>query len=316
MANIRPRRRLADLWARGREVRFNEDGAAVYEHIRNRETKSVERILTNVYDLEGNVIPLDEAEWTDDAEGDIVIWVQPPSPNQREQALREAQAQRGLTVINARKKVETSEFISAESFVAEMGHETLIEYVLAMGEADRRNEAERSLLMKDEWKDFSALQDSMRKWDEAGNPEGEEWQALIDRDVEFGKQVGEEADRLREAGRESLAMLPQDELERRAKDKRIDMLASQAFIATYEREMLFAACRDPNNHDVQYWSDLNDMMAEDKYGLDVLADVYGQYIQESRDAKNAQRAAPGSASSEPPAKPETSEASTPLEQTG
>lgn len=314
MPNIKPRRRMADLWAKGREVRFGEDGAAVYQHTRNRETREVTRNLTTVYNLDREEVPLADAEWKDH-EDDIVIWVQPPSPNQREQALREAQAMRGMTMLNARKKVETSEYVSAEAFVSEMGRDTLIEYVLANGEGDRRSEAQRNVLMREEWKDFGTLQDAMRKWDEAGNPETDEWQPLVDRDIEFGKQVDAETEQLREAARESLSLLSTDDLEKRGKEKRIDLLGNQAFMATFEREMLWAACRDSDNHDVQYWSNVAEMMSEDEYGLDVLADVYGDYIQDGREAKNARRAAPGSASSEPPAKPETSEASTPPEPT-
>lgn len=310
MSRIKPRRKLSDLYAKGREVRFGEDGCVVYEEIRNRQADTKDRILIAVYDLNGTKLPLDEAEWKD-SDDDVVIWLRPPNPHQREQALRDAQAERSRMVLKARRDLESPEHVNSEVFIDDMEFETLLEYVLGMDEATRRDEAQRNVLLKPDWKDFTELQDAMRQWDDAGQPDTDEWRPLVERDLQFGTEVDAETDRLRDASRESLKLLGLEELRKRGRERWVDRLGNQAFMVRFEREMLFYACRDFDNRDLLFFDSVEDMMAEDEYALDMLANVNSDYIKDSREAKNVQRVAPGSASSEPPVAPETSEASTP-----
>lgn len=299
--NIQKRRRLSELYTRGVEARFNESGAAAIDP------------KATVEDDEGNerpkVIAGDEGfEPTDD---DVVIWVQPPSPLQREQALREAQAARSRALLAVRKDETSPDAANTKAFVANMGHETLIDYVLSADEQERRERAQRDVLGRDEWKDFSQLQDAMRQWDEAGSPRTEEWQPLIDRDVEFGRQVSEAAKYLRETDRESLAMMSRDELEKRAFDKRIELIGSQAFVQEYERQMIFYCARDDEDHEELFFEDVDQLMSQEDIVQSVLSDTLATFIEDPSEAKNSQRAARGSEQSELPDAQETSEASTP-----
>jgi hypothetical protein len=297
--NIQKRRRLSELYARGREARFNKDGAASFD---------VEKV-----DEDGNpkfIAGDEDFERTDD---DIVIWVQPPSPLQREQALRESQAARSRALLAARKDETSPDSANTKAFVANMGQETLIDYVLSAEEQERRERAQRDVLGRDEWKEFSSLQDSMRQWDEAGNPRTEEWQPLIDKDIEFGRQVSKATKYLREADREALKMMSRDELERRAFEKRIELIGSQAFVQEYERQMVFYASRDGDDRALLFFEDVNDMMSQDELVQEVLSDTLASFIEDPAEAKNSPRAAHGSEQSELPEEPETSESSTPEE---
>jgi hypothetical protein len=68
-SNIAKRRKLEELFARGTEVRFNSDGV-------NR---------------------------GDPKDDDLVVWVTPPSPLQREQAVRDAQADRARLMLRIKR---------------------------------------------------------------------------------------------------------------------------------------------------------------------------------------------------------------------
>lgn len=288
--NIQKRRRLSELYARGAEARFNPSGAASFNE-------------------KGEIVAGDEDFATSD--DDIVIWVQPPSPLQREEALREAQGARSRTLLRARKDDESSDSATTKAFVANMTYETLVDYVLTGEEQERRERAQRDVLGREEWKDFANLQDAMRQWDEAGNPRTEEWQPLIEKDLAFGRQVSEVTQRIRAADREALSIMSREELERRAFEKRVELLGSQAFVREYEHQMVFYAARDEEDHQRLFFEDVNELLSMDDRIQELLSDTLATFIGDPAEAKNAPRAATGSEQSEPPDAPETSEASTP-----
>lgn len=295
--NIQKRRRLSELYVKGAEVRFNESGGAAFD--------------PKVTDDEGNpkqVAGDDDFVRTDD---DIILWVQPPSPLQREQALREAQAARSRALLAAKKDADSVDAANTQAFVQSMTDDVLRRYLLDADEQERRERAQRDVLAEEEWDDFSALQDAMRQWDEAGNPRTEEWQTLIDRDADFGKQINKQARYLREVDEESMALVPRQELEKRAFEKRIDLVGSQAFVQRYEREMIFYAVRSEEDHDELFYEDVEAFGHEDDLIQILLSDTLATFIEDPAEAKNSPRAASGSEPSELPAEPETSEASTP-----
>ena len=127
----------------------------------------------------------------DPTDDDIVVFVTPPSPLQREYAIREAQASRAVALLNARKNADDPASAVSHSFIAEMTDEELVEYLVAMSENDRQGEATRQVLGETEWEDFDALRDAMRQYEEEGSPEDDpKWEALLERDRSFGDQVG------------------------------------------------------------------------------------------------------------------------------
>jgi len=280
--NIAARRRLAELYARGVELRFDADG-----------------VHTGPFDA-----PPDD--------NTIAIWVAPPSPLHREQALRAASAAKARATMAAKRDADSDEALAAQAFLASMQLATLIDYVLQTSEVDRQSEAQREVRRADEWSDFTELQDSMREWDEAGNPETEEWADLIARDAEYGRQVTEEANRLRASAREALALLPREELERRGFDKRVELLGSQAFMIVFEREMLFYACRDDQDHSEMFFESSAELSESDMQVQEALLNAIGEFVEDPREAKNSPRVADGSEPSTLPDEPETSDPSTPL----
>lgn len=283
--SIKKRRRLQELYARGREVRFTADSVQ-----------------------DG---PFEES-LGEDAEA-VAMWICPPSPLQREQALRDAQAARQRALLRARKDEDSLESAAARSFIAGLSDDQLHEYLLSLDQADRFQEAQRVVLKDDEWSDFTELQDAMRQWEEAGKPEGDEWTPLLERDTEFGKQVAAESDRLRDSALESLKAVPRPEKEKRAFDKRIELEASSAFMEHYEWAMMFYGCRDDEDHNELFFEDIDEMRSQDERIQKVIGDILGTFITDTREAKNLQRVAPGLESSVLPEEPETSEVSTPTE---
>lgn len=298
VTHIKPRRRLAELYAKGTEVRFSEAG------IVNSPTLGEEP--------EGWEAPENPIRPSED---DIVVWVQPPNPLQREQALREASAKRARAVVRAKKDPDSDYALDSRAFAAELETDELIEFVLDLDEAERQQEAQRDVLGEEEWEDFTELQDAMRQYYDQGEPEGEEWEALLRRDIEFGRQVAQRARDLEEQSRESFKYVPRDDLEERAFDKRVEMSANQDFMAEYERWMLFYACRDPENKQVQFFESVEELRSMPEEVQVALGNALAEFINDERTAKNSQRAAAGSTQSTLPSEPETSESSTPAEAT-
>lgn len=285
--SIQKRRRLDALFDEGGPVRFNKgpDGK-----------------------------PIVDGEPTDD---DVVIWVSPPSPLQREMALREAQAARARAMLEARREAESTQYVVARSFLVNLEMDGLIDYVLEIDETERLTRARRDVLAEKEWEDFNALRDAMRQFEEAGSPyDDPEWKPLLDRDAKFGDAVFERSNELRMADREGLALMPREELEKRALDKRIDQAGSSVFMKVYEEWMLYFACRDDEDHSQLFFEDLTDMKSSHEKIQEACSAKLTSMIQDPGEAKNSQAVGSGSTSSEPPSEPETSPVSTPEESVG
>lgn len=246
----------------------------------------------------------------------VSIWVGPPNPLQREQAIRDAQAARSRAVLSARRQEEGSEYVTARAFVEGLTVEALIDYVIMMEEPETLSEARREVLSESEWEDFNSLRDSMREYEEAGLPsvdDAPEWGPLLEKDRRFGAQVEKEADRLRDVRRDGYKMLPRAELEKKIIDRRVDQAGSAEFMVAYDASMLFFGCRDDEHHDELFFEHPRELQSLPQEIQDAIKAAYDEFVTEAGEAKNLRRADSGSASSEPPVEPETSEASGPEE---
>jgi hypothetical protein len=279
--NIEKRRRLSELYVKGKDVRFNEGGVVA----------------------DG-----------DESDDDIVVWVQPPDPFQREEALRAAQAAKARARAGA-KDPESQTSLEADELLSELEADDLSDFLVDQMVGELRPRAIRDVLGRDEWEDFTALQDSMREWEEAGYPETEEWAPLIERDKAYGEQIQERMKEVLEDTRESMKLLPAEEVKKRVRKRLVDQVANQAFMQAYEIHMLYYSCRDDENHTELFFEDFNELKSYEAVVQQGLADALSSFINDPVEAKNSPRVAPGSESSEPPVEPETSEPSTPQEAT-
>lgn len=304
MANLKARRKLSDLYKTGVEVRFGPgpDGEPVGRIAKNDKGEQKGYFL----DDSGKPLPLGEEE--------VAMWVQPASPLQREMALRDAQASRARALVLAKRNHDSVEHLTIMAFLADMSDDTLFDYVLAATADTRRNEATREILGQKEWEDVTSIQDALRQFEEMdpaeleGNPE---YEAIMDLDIKFGDQVRERELELLEAEREVTQMLGREKAEKKALDKRSELVGSQAFMSEYERQMTFYSVRDPDNT-ASLWFESARELAEQPDGvLEVLREALTLFIQDGTEAKNLQGVASGLESSEPPSEPGTSEASTP-----
>lgn len=286
--NIAARRKLSELYVRGAEVRFDADGGH----------------LGPFEDDDGKPIPLGEDQ--------IAVWVQPPSPLQREMALRDAQAERARSLLRTMRDSESEEYLTAMVFVAEMDDTTLAEYILLHESEQRRQEAIRDILARDEWKDFAGYQDAMRKFDEDGADESDpEYAELLRLDAKYGDQISQREAELMDSAREVLQMLGRERMERQALDLRKEMIGSQSFMHEYELQMTYYSVRDPKDHNELFFTSSKEWADQDEEIRATVNAAISKFIGEAGEAKNLPRVAAGSAPSEPPSKPETSEASTP-----
>lgn len=279
-SNIAKRRKLEELFAKGYEVRFNESGVNY-----------------------GDPLP-----------DDLVIWVTPPSPLQREQAVRNAQAARARVLLQVKRDPDSVAATVNEHIVSEMDLEELVEYISQLNDAEQQQEATRNVLSREDWKDIDALRDAMRQWEEAGSPTDDpEWEDLLARDQMFGDEVTEEMVRIAAAERESLKMLSRGDLESRVLEKRYDIVGNQTFMETYQNELVFYSCRDNDDRRELFFEDVEDMRSFPDEVQEALLAAFAKFITEVGEAKNSPRVADGSEQSAPPEKQETSEPSTPQE---
>jgi hypothetical protein len=295
VSNIKARRKLSDLYRKGVEVRFGPDGGRIAANGSGRFT-----------DSDGHPDPPGEDE--------VAMWVQPPSPLQREEALREAQAARARALIKVKREQESGEHLTVMAFLADMSDETLLDYVVISEQESRRNEATRDVLGREEWKDIESYRDAMRQFEEMSAEQlenNEEYQAMLELDEKFGRQVQEREKELSEAARESMRMYGRADLEKKAMEKRSEIVGSQAFMKEYERQMMFYAVRDIEDNNELFFESAEELAGQDDQIREVIGDAISPFIADGGEAKNSPRAASGSDSSEPPNTPETSEASTP-----
>lgn len=305
MVNIKARRRLGDLYKKGVEVRFGPgpDGEPVGRVAPMGKDARVGYFL----DGEGSPLPL--------GHGEIQMWVQVPSPLQREQAMRDAQAARARSLIRAKRNEDSEEHLTIMAFLADMSEDTLADYVLQADTDTRRNDAIREVLGEKEWEDMTSIQDALRQFEEMPPEEleeNEEYQAILELDSKFGQQVIDVEKQLSEVALDALKLQNRATLERKALEKRSDLVGSQAFMAEYERQMLFYSVRDFDNTGSLFFESARELAEQDDGLLGTLKEAMLPFIADQAEAKNSQGAESGSESSEPPSEPETSEASTPV----
>lgn len=278
--NIQRRRRLQELFERGTEVRFNAGGVM--------------------------------NEGQSQSEDDVIVWVTPPSPLQREQAVRDAQATRAKLLLKAKNDPDSVPAAISEQYVREMSFEDKVMYLSEIDSAEIQTEATRNVLAQDEWEDIDALRDLMRQWEEAGSPTDDpEWNDLLQRDIEFGDEIQQEVIRISAAKEESLRMVAEDQLTERALEKRLEVMGNQAFMDAYQNNLVFYACRDEDDHRELFFENVEDMRSYPDEVQEAVLYAFSTFITEAGEAKNSPRVADGSEPSEPPVEPETSESSTP-----
>lgn len=285
---IEKRRRLDDLFVKGVEVRFTEDGADI-----------------GPFESEAD-------------EGTVTIWVQPCNPLQREQAIRNAQAAKSRALLNAKRDEESPDYVNTEAWVAAMTKDELIDQIVESSMSENQRKAIRDVLAREEWEDIRSLQDSIREWEEAGAPDPEEnpeWAGLLERDKQYGEQVSEALQAINEDMKDSLGLMTHAELAERAKEKRLELVGTQAFIDAYETGMLFYSCRDDEDHEVLFFDNIDDLKSAPEEVRSACSRALNRFITEVDEAKNSPRVDPGSEPSDLPEKEETSDSSTPEEVT-
>lgn len=277
-ANITKRRRLAALFERGRLVHFDSSG-----------------------------------EVPEPTDTSLSVWVGPPNPLQREQALREAQATRSRTILRARDDSdEGSEANAARGMLASLEDEGAIDVLQMMDEQNTLAEARRRVLGEKEWDDFNALRDGMRQWEEAGQPEDDpEWAPLLEKDRLFGEQVSKVAEELRTSEAEGLKLLGRHEVEKRIIDRTIERVGSTAFVAAYETWMLYYAIRDDEDHNLLFFEHPDELKELPDKIQEALQAVYDEFLTDPSEIKNSQGAVSSSDSQAPPVEPATSNGSGP-----
>ena len=284
MANatrITSRQRLSALYAKGCGIRFTRDGVKLANH---EDPPGSHRFVFT-----------DE----DHAVGDdgVEMWVASPNPFHREQALRDAQAARARALLRVKQNPDSEEYLTARAFLADLSLDSLIDYVILSDSDARTNDAIRSVLAEPEWENFDELRDAMRQYEEAvdryeeteegDDPrEAEEWADLLAADARYSQQVSARERELVDSARESLALVGREELERRALEKRSELIGSQAFMAEYEDQMRYYSAREPENTDRLFFASVQEYREIDEIVQNAIGEALKTFINEVGEAKN------------------------------
>lgn len=302
MANIKARKRLSDLFKKGVEIRFGTDP----------DSGEPRGWIGPFKDSAGGRQPCPDDQ--------VAMFIRPADPLQREMAMREANAKRARALVKSKRDEDSEEHLTIMAFLADMEDETLIDYVLVSDAGARRTEAEREVLASPDWKDMDAYQDAMRQFEEM-SPEdlegNEEWEALLELDQKFGQQVTKREEELIQAQREVLRMqlsAGRSQVEKKALEKRAEMVGTQAFMQEYELQMLYFSVREVENTDQMFFDSPRELAAQPEQVREIINEALLPFISDGNEAKNLPRAESGSQQSDLPKKPETSESSTPEEQ--
>jgi hypothetical protein len=251
MASITARKKLSSLYARGVAVRFGEEGARFGDEKR------------------GGGFPEEDVLLEDEVE----IWIAPPNPYQREMAMREAQAARARSLLKVKNDENSEEYLTTKAYLAEMDIVTLVDYLVISSTEERTQAAVREVLAKKEWENIDELRDAMAQFDASDDKDSEEWKTLLERDFEYGQHV-------------SLSVLSRDELERRAMDKRSEIVGSQSFVYEYERQMKYYSVRDSNNHSILFYDSPKELVEESELIQLAIEEGLRRFITNGSEAKN------------------------------
>lgn len=271
MSSIKARRAISDLYKQGVEVRFGLDP----------ETGKPKGKIGPFVNSEGKYKPAED--------GEIAVFVRPPSPLQREQAMRDGQARRARALINAKRHEDSEEHLTIMAFLADMSDETLVDYLLVQEQNDRYQEAMREVLSNDEWSNMTELQDALRQFEEMDDEElvgNEEYLALMELDEKFTEQVRARLHELTDAQRDAMRMMRRETLERRALDKRSEMVGSQAFITEYQLQMEYYSVRDAEDHNQLFFSNAREFAEQHDDFRETIAEALQPFIGDSAEAKN------------------------------
>jgi len=251
---IERRKKLSQLFERGRYIHFSEDG---------------------------KVVPAEEGQWSER------VWIASPNPLQRDSAMREGAAARARVELDSRDATDSPEWLAVRAFVSALDKVNLIEFLLNSKAGDRLNEARRDVLREDEWDNFNQLRDAMRQFEESGAERDDpEWASLIERDIEFARQVTDRADQIRVTAQEAYELMPSAELEKEAIALRVDNAGASAFVVAYENWMMYYSVREPEDHDTLMFDEVTEFQSMPRVFQNAVANVLSEFIDESSEAKN------------------------------
>lgn len=299
MAKIEQRRALEDLYMKGVEVRFGKDPES-------------DEPWQKIGPFEG-----EDGERTRPGEGVTCLWVQPPNPVQREECMRNANAKRARALVRTQREKDSEEYLTSLAYLVDMSVETLIDYVIAAKIGERTADAERFVISQEEWKDMTSYQDAARQFAQMTPEELEadpDWEAFSEMEERYSQQIAKRTLEMEDAERDALTKLPRDLVEEQALKKRAEFVGSQAYLGEYQRWMNHYSVREYDNKDLTFYAHVEEWSSAPEPVKEICAEALEPFISDGSEAKNSSRAEAGSDSSEPPVTPETSESSTPVEQ--
>lgn len=299
MAKIEQRRALDDLYMEGVEVRFWKDP----------ETKKPDAAIGPFEGEDGErILP---------AKGVTCVFVRPPNPVQREEAMRNANAKRARALVKTQRDKDSEEHLTSLAYLVDMSEEALVDYVIMAKTGERAADAERDVLSREEWKEMTTYQDAARQFAQMTPEQLEndpEWAAFSELEERYSQQIHERELQLEDADRDILQRVPRDKVEEQALKKRAEFVGSQAFLNEYQRWMNYYAAREVDDTSLLFFANVDDYATAHEAIKDKLVEAMDPFIGDGSEAKNSPRVAPGSDLSVLPETPETSESSIPEEQ--
>lgn len=271
MAKIEQRRALDDLYMEGVEVRFGKDP----------ETEKPVGKIGPFLGEDGERIP--------PAKGETCVFVRPPNPVQREEAMRQANARRARALVKTQRDKDSEEHLTSMAYLVDMSDVILIDYVLMTKSAERSQEAERDVLAREEWKEMTSYQDAARQFAEMTPEELEkdpEWAAFSELEERYSTQIQERELQIEDAERDILQRVGREKVEEQALKKRAEYVGYQAFLNEYQRWMNYYAAREFEDSTLLFFANVDDWATAHNDIKEKLAEAMEPFIQDGSEVKN------------------------------
>lgn len=219
----------------------------------------------------GDLVTVDLGE-----EGSFEIYMRKPTPGQRDEAVSRAKAKQ-MRVKRLYRDKDGDDYQSILAVVENLSPEEIAEKLVEFDAADLRQKAYNEVLYGDLGSDWSEkglsyvdliggiqarMEEIQKINDEAPSDEekiqyhlDEELTGLMQEREKFEAEVKEIADAAVQERIEELSIKSHEELINRFCNRSIELEANMAWFQDYRVNMLYLACRTPEDHDQLYFED-------------------------------------------------------------
>lgn len=249
--------------------------------------KTERRRLTDLY-LRGKEVSLNDSS----EEDPIVVWVSKISPIQQKESADRATAVRAATLALKKLPLDAPEISRYTEQIADMSKDEIIDILIAskMQEAELSHEAE--LASEDEWSNDDYIISLKEAWDSglnikyADTPDDIEAKRVYDELNRFTEELNKRIESTRQELADEINELTEEEINKRAIERFIDAEGDYLWLNEFRKWQLYFAVREPDDHKKQYFEGRYEVDELDARILLELVNAFGDVSVEAIEGKD------------------------------